>query len=193
MDDLIARLRAGTVTPADLDAAADALGDGSFYQEKDIDAMQARIRELEAQLAAPAVKVKPLVWEEWGVKHRRVFAAQTAIGYYCVTELFFPETYFQIETPNGKTLTESTADAAKAAAQADYEARILAATETIPVAEVWRRAMEAAAQSAGVGTFPIAGMYEDLSPWAGARANECARIQNAIRALPLPDDLGGKP
>jgi hypothetical protein len=44
---LAARLRAGTVTPADLDAAADALSDGSFYQEKDIDAMQSRIKHLE--------------------------------------------------------------------------------------------------------------------------------------------------
>lgn len=151
----------------------------------------ARIRALEAQLAAPvAVKVKPLVWECLGENHWRAktpfpftiraenYGDGFAVGWSVpgFSDVFVPGRFAGIE-------------AAKAATLAEYHARILAAVEAVPVAEVWHRAMEAAAQASGVGTFPITGLYDDLPSAAQLRANERARIQNAIRALPMPDDL----
>jgi hypothetical protein len=190
MDDLIARLRAGTVTPADLDAAADALEDGSFYQEKDIDAMQARIRELEAQLAAPAVKVTPLVWGDWADVPVRVASAQTILGRYKVQERASGAGCMLV-FPNGNLTNRDTIEAAKAAAQADYEARILATIEAVPVAEVWRRAMEAAAQAVEQACTVNEGDDHDAY-CAGFMCG--AKHQNrsdaaAVRALPMPDDL----
>jgi hypothetical protein len=128
------------------------------------------IRADAAQFAAPAVKVTPGQIER-AVWSAMIWAASNNPGFDGLPE------YTDIGNSHAEV------EARRAAA------RILSTMEAVPVAEVWRRAMEAAAQAAGVGTFPIAGMYEDLSPWAKACANECARIQNVIRALPLPDDL----
>lgn len=73
------------------------------------------------------VKVKPLVWEDWSARHRTNVTAMTEFGRYGVMQLHFPELHFKIEPPHGKPSSADTLEAAKAAAQADYEARIRAA------------------------------------------------------------------
>jgi len=101
--DLIASLRSGTVTPADLDAAAYAL--------------------------AGKVKAKPLVWES--DLNEAFGCAQTSYGGYDYSRscLVDPPAPFRMCNPENVRTYHQTPDAAKAAAQADYEARILAALE----------------------------------------------------------------
>lgn len=178
MDDLLQRLD-------------DAANDTHYIDHITAREAAARIRELEARLAAPvSVKVKPLVWREDGPEWPNCFHAVTNVGRYEIGP-YNKGTFSCHVDPQMRDIGLSflSPDEAKAAAQADYHARILAAVEAVPVAEVWRRAIEAAAMVAGVGTFPITGRYDDLTPAAQARANECACIQNAIRAMSLPDDL----
>lgn len=97
----------------------------------------ARIRELEAEVAAlreaRGVRVKPMVWEDWSAKHRTNHTADTPFGRYGVMQFHFPDMHFKIEPPTAKPFIADTLDAAKAAAQADYERRILAALEPAPV------------------------------------------------------------
>lgn len=81
-------------------------------------------------LALPAVqpKVKPLVWEDRGATVNHQFKATTAFGVYYVER--DKSGLFNWWTPalRGKVQAH-TLQAAKAAAQADYEARILSALE----------------------------------------------------------------
>jgi hypothetical protein len=98
----------------------------------------ARIRELEAQLASHAVKVKPLVWE-WSDRlqgwradcelTRDVFVAYQSGEKWCVGSQYFVSTFHQ------------TSDAGKSHLDQMRDARILSTIEAVPVAEVWRRAM----------------------------------------------------
>lgn len=76
---------------------------------------------LARESAAPAVKVKPLVWEcPYGFE-----TAQTPWGRYGVSQ--WEDGW--IWGWNGDVTRAESEDAAKAAAQADYESRILAALE----------------------------------------------------------------
>lgn len=102
------------------------------------------IRTLSARLKAagarPAVRVKPLVWEEHDGKSYR--QANCVLGQYQVAWLGEFECW-QLSRPN-KAEQEwkeafsrhSNKDAAKAAAQADYETRILAAAEALDLTPV---------------------------------------------------------
>jgi hypothetical protein len=134
-----------------------------------------------AQSPAPAVKVKPLVWEEWVDAPVRVLSAQTVIGRYKVQERANGAGWMLV-FPNGNLTNRDTEEAAKAAAQADYDARILAAIEAVPAAEVWRRAMEAAA-------LKIHTEWNADQPWRKHNGMNCTEVCATIRALPLPDDL----
>jgi hypothetical protein len=75
------------------------------------------------------MRVKPLVWDDWSSGHRLRLDAPTRFGAYTIMQMHFPEMHFKIETPNRQTLSAESLNAAKAAAQADYEARIMAALE----------------------------------------------------------------
>ena len=79
-----------------------------------------------------AVKVKPLVW----VSGCRGYAAASQLGEYRVTAGNYT-TKWVWETPesdvSGWHGLEDSDDAAKAAAQADYEARIMAALDVQPI------------------------------------------------------------
>ena len=78
-------------------------------------------------------RVKPLEWEDWSARHRTNLTAITQFGRYGIMQLHFPEMHYKIEPPHGKPFSASTLEAAEAAAQADYEARILAALEPVTV------------------------------------------------------------
>ena len=65
-------------------------------------------------------RVKPLVWDFWD---GGMIVAKTAIGTYNLSQ------NFRLCFPSGSYRYYETEEAAKAAAQADYEARILAALE----------------------------------------------------------------
>ena len=78
------------------------------------------------KLAAAGLRVKPLEWKDWSARHRVIVVAQE----YTITQRHFPDMHFVIERLGRKPLPPSdTLEAAKAAAQADYEARILSAVE----------------------------------------------------------------
>jgi len=84
---------------------------------------------------APTVKVKPLVW----VKHptKDIWRCDTSSGVYKVFGIgASPSWDFDGFTSDGKLVQVSqltaTVEAAKAAAQADYEGRILSAIEVTP-------------------------------------------------------------
>lgn len=84
---------------------------------------------------AGAVRVKPLVWEECSTGPRLVKQSATAFGSYRVTQRFSPETFFHVETPDGAAFNADCLASAQATAQADYEARILAALEPAKIVE----------------------------------------------------------
>lgn len=108
---------------------------------ENVPALVADVERLQAELAAvkaePAsVRVKPLVWvERDGSSYRQ---ANSAFGQYQISwlmefeiwQLFMPVRYG--DDFRKCFLSHSTLDAAKAAAQADYEARILSAIEPAP-------------------------------------------------------------
>lgn len=74
-------------------------------------------------------RVKPLVWDLWD---GGMAVAKTTIGTYNLSQ------NFRLCFPNGSYRRYETEQAAKAAAQADYEARILAALEPVTVQEAAR-------------------------------------------------------
>jgi hypothetical protein len=107
---LIASLRAGTVTPADLDAAADAL--------------------------AGKVAVKPLEWRRAGLSPWGEYANAGLLRYRLTwTYRDAPEVWFTMRGEHdGKVIYEGRdEDAAIAAANADCSARILSALEPAPL------------------------------------------------------------
>jgi hypothetical protein len=105
------------------------LADGSFYKESDIDAMQDRIATLTAERdAARAVRVKPLVWRDDATVSTS--SSQWPPGQYAV--LLRDDGQYSLRMSWSLLMTDGyfdTLEAAKSAAQADYEARILAALE----------------------------------------------------------------
>ena len=108
---LIASLRAGTVTPADLDAAADAL--------------------------AGKVKVKPLEWETPSQRNNYTHIARSIFGdYYVHVDGGRHQAWFEAHVkPYENAIGPEVGSllCAQAAAQADYAARILAALEPAPL------------------------------------------------------------
>lgn len=86
---------------------------------------------LEAQLAEKqAVRVKPLVWRGEITKY-----AQSPFGAYTIDQTRATPTRFIWSAPIGDWMTVETEAEAKAAAQADYERRILSALDA-PVPKV---------------------------------------------------------
>ncbi|RRH72013.1 hypothetical protein [Falsigemmobacter faecalis] len=83
-----------------------------------------------AQPAAPAVKVKPLVWDtdrfrtQWTVCGLYHYQKSQLSDRYCIKWAQWP-----LRDEGGATIWHDTIEAAKAAAQVDYEARILSALE----------------------------------------------------------------
>ena len=100
------------------------------------------------------VQVKPLEWEDWSAQHRTNLTAMTQFGRYGVMQLHFPEMHYKIEPPVGKPLSALTLEAAKAAAQADYERRILGALQAPDTSREYIQRMIACApfadQTAGI-------------------------------------------
>lgn len=110
---------------------------------------EARICELEARLAEPpAVTVKPLVW----VKHtsKDIWRAIVGFGVYKVFGVSFPSWDFDSWSDAKDKISKSadTIEAAKAAAQSDYAARILPAIDARPASAVRNEALEEAATAA---------------------------------------------
>ncbi len=72
--------------------------------------------------------VKPLKWDDHSDPHRLIFHAVTPFGKYYIQQSFFPEPAFVVTAINEIHITRAfDFVAAKAAAQADYQARILSA------------------------------------------------------------------
>lgn len=75
---------------------------------------------------SPAVIVKAL---EWNAEANGDFIAQSAVGWY---HIGFPARSWNLTTPSGDVPSFEILEYAKAAAQADYETRILSAINTSP-------------------------------------------------------------
>ena len=101
---------------------------------------------IRADLAKP--RVKQLEWECYIVSNnKRIIAySVTPMITYRIAQKFFPEMFFSIEIADGAFLSASTLDAAKAAAQADYERRILSAITTRSAKDVRKEALDEAAK-----------------------------------------------
>lgn len=84
------------------------------------------------KLTAVGLRIKDLEWEDSSARHRIVLSATSSAGVYHITQRYFPEEMFTLEKANRDAVNLPTLAAAKAAAQADYEARILAALEVTP-------------------------------------------------------------
>lgn len=111
----------------------------------DANLMAAALKEIDAALSAPkaeAVTVKPL---EWIGDH--VASAETPFGTYTVAENIkdrWEWTFHKYPCGSPDETAYETEDKAKAAAQADYEARILSAIDTSPVPALTDEAVERA-------------------------------------------------
>ena len=89
----------------------------------------------------PAVRVKPLVWKHRpkDIQHYENWTVDCLVGEYCIFNV--PEFYEWALLGRMNSETCASLEAAKAAAQADYEARILSSLESAPqpaVPEGWR-------------------------------------------------------
>jgi hypothetical protein len=127
--DLIAQL---TRRADEMEAIADTAGLRSSWYLEGAAALRKAARDnrraVKALTAvAPGVRVKALKWEEeYGYAGR----TETGIGVYCIE--FFPGQGqpYKLHNVFDEKSYHPTLEAAKAAAQADYEARILAALDT---------------------------------------------------------------
>ncbi|UWL62247.1 hypothetical protein NIK97_20575 [Brucella pseudintermedia] len=129
-----------------------------------------------------AVKVKPLPWKDTGDSDQgRNSYAQTRIGRYEAFEMrLLKETIYGWSRGHGDEKADSF-EAAKAAAQADYEARILSVLEPstareLALEEGYRQGIEAAAQKAA-----------EMLVFADTTSTADREIPAAIRALSSPD------
>lgn len=97
------------------------------------DAIEAALSAAEPQ-PAPSVAVKAL---EWSDEDNGDFIAQSIVGWY---HIGLPHLTWNLMTPNGDVQSFNTLKEAKAAAQADYEARIRSAlsaqVQDVAVAEI---------------------------------------------------------
>ncbi|MDB6454995.1 hypothetical protein [Falsirhodobacter sp. 20TX0035] len=125
---------ADTSPAAVLERAAydDALGN-----RRTADMLRALVARATPEAETPAVRVKALVWYCFGKECER---AESGFGLINVVWGFQDGCAFMMH--GAKSQAYPSADAAKAAAQSDYEARILAALEPAPV-QGWRTDMDA--------------------------------------------------
>lgn len=137
-------------------------------QEKLIEANDKLIRQNEALFRTGAVKVKPLEWEETHTRRSEEdpttewnggFKADSALGYYEISMGFGSDAYYwAVTSPLGDDVGSDFEDPsyAKAAAQADYERRILSALEASRPAE---QAVTEAMVEAALKAFHSDGRY----------------------------------
>ena len=121
----------------------------------------ANTRFVRADLATVSarVRVKPLVWVTFG---KECLRAETVLGRYEVMWGFHNgQTSLDIPAPRRSHVWHPTLEAAKAAAQADYESRILAAIEPQPDPrdEVIARLVEALDELADLTDDLVNGVY----------------------------------
>ena len=129
MGDLIKRMdaiQACQVGPSDEWSKATKSG----YEQAATDCAMNILRIAPAALDAAEARdgVKPLVWEQCNDTDSDYFGSWSSLSvgvYYRISEVFGQKWEVMAGMPNG--LAYSNLDAAKAAAQADYEARILSA------------------------------------------------------------------
>lgn len=113
---------------------------------------------------APAVQIKPLKWrEEYGYLGR----AETSIGIYCIEYFEKYDLPFRLALPDGGRHRAKTEDAAKAAAQADYEARIRSALVSDAVIPATEQKQQVAAHPVDEVKEKMAGALFELV-WADA-------------------------
>lgn len=141
-------------------------------------------------VTAAQVRIKPLVWgESYGV-----FRAETPLGDYKITGRI-------LRLPTGAEQVHVDIEAAKAAAQADYEARIIAALDLTPAPAVESVAMtaqdaarvpEIAGQIREITEADMANIVAHLSyeceptgplPNANSLMMEVVRLRNKLAAL----------
>lgn len=101
-----------------------------FSQRKTINEAADELSRLAALSAAPQAVVKPL---EWDAEENGDFIAVSAVGWFHIGRSV---SSWNLTMPSGKVASFATLDEAKAAAQADYEARILSALTTPPAQAV---------------------------------------------------------
>lgn len=132
--------------------------------QKALAAVEAALRRAPASAGA----VKPLAWEVtgWssgdGVKGENDDTWEGTMHgrrYPDYTIMWFGGAEFRLEDPDGNKATHPTLDAAKAAAQADYEARILSAIET-PVS-----AWQGIDRTENMQAAYLAGFYASAEGW----------------------------
>ena len=176
---------------------------GGWVHWTDHEAIVARLTAERDAALAGAVKVKPLVWFE--VEKSRYGGKYTADGY---TIRYIEGLWLLDFAGQSKAIWRfPTLDAAQAAAQADYEARYLAAIQPDPgarQADLVTAAIAAlhdiddlVANSDGVSGLHMNG---DMAPWSeimdggafGAWLQSVERLREAIRALLPPADLAAK-
>lgn len=135
--------------------------------------------------ALPAVqpRVKPLVWETFG---KECLRAETVLGRYEVMWGFHNgQTSLDVPAPRRTHTWHSTLEAAKAAAQADYESRILSALEPAVQPDAAEQAIRDA-MTVGMGVVRIA--PEDFFKTAETRPDAaileaaCIAAHNAYEA-----------
>ena len=152
----------------------------------------------------PAVRVRPLVWEKRG-DHR--WAADALHRMVYINEYAGMAEPFQLDLRGFDSEMFPTIEAAKAAAQADYTARILAALEPAPV-QGWRTDMDAMPKGVAVLAALSNGWHEiitdrsedgDYAGWYIAHGNVSLPIERthpsstnwertirAVAWMPLP-------
>lgn len=140
-----------------------------------------------AALPAVTVRVKPLVWEDfgdWGAKASAYYQANYLIQFWKGREQFeVALSYPGYQTGFDGDRWHHTLDAAKAAAQADYEARILAALEPQPAPDAAANRIEALTEQLAAARRDA----EEAEAYAAEledKLAECeARLGKAVEAL----------
>ena len=130
--------------------------DWQDWTAQDIEDAEGIVRAYRAIAALPAVQVgvKPL---EWGVTAKREWTALGAAGYSSIVETLSPKGKFH-EVIHAFGVLHDTLEAAKAAAQADYEARIRSALTVQP---------------APAQTPDVAALIEALRRWESYGCPDC--------------------
>lgn len=147
---------------------------------------------LEAAFAAvpgPSVKVKPLEWKDAPVPPSGECLASSVVGLYCIPH---GSGIFHLRFRDSIALGDfSTLDAAKAAAQADYEARIMAAIEPAPDLASENERLRAALTPSGntkaayIGefSFTIEDRDEDGEEWPREITVPWATVKVIMKAI----------
>ena len=139
---------------------------GRKIRANDLDQAAAMLRACKGR-----VRVKALEWgEECSTEFRAVsMGILYHVGFYDGSWCFLGQEYY-------------TPEAAKAAAQADYETRILAAIEPAPDHSEWNAAIEAAAKEAKERLYPK-NPQDDWTEYAKIHAAAAINVSAAIRDL----------